>query len=107
MNVLISDHVARFGLNVKILDWMDFPGGRQYRQDEPFKDEILKGHRTPWILHMHYTKNIQEKIELLKESNIFWSIDDDKCNHDGIRKQQIHNGDGVDVISLECCKATI
>ena len=66
-SLLINEHVAFHGLNVKTLDWHEFPGGREYRKEKGFIQEIVSGERQPWTLHMHWTANRDDKIRFFQE----------------------------------------
>jgi len=76
MSLLLNEHSAFHGLNVKTLDWKDFPGGREFRTNKNYMKELSDGNRTPWIFHMHWTANLDDKIKFFRQSHM-WSTNSD------------------------------
>ena len=76
MSLLLNEHSAFHGLRVKTLDWKDFPGGREFRTNKKYMKELSDGTRSPWIFHMHWTANLDDKIKFFRQSHM-WSTNSD------------------------------
>ena len=77
---LLTNHASLFGLRVKVLsrDMEEFPGGWHYhRRNKDFMKKIVKDEITPYIFHMSWTKNKDNKVKFFKQMGQ-WYVDD-KC----------------------------
>lgn len=76
---LLSEHASLFGLRVKVLDknMEEFPGGYHYHQKTGkymrafFADQVH-----PYLFHMSWTKNKDNKLLFLKQSGM-WYVQDE------------------------------
>jgi len=94
---LLAEHHSLFNLRVKILPKDDFPGGKQYHSTDRYMenfilyqdDEIAK----PWMFHMSWTLNMDNKLKFMKQMGM-WYLNNDACENvnDGNRQN--------------CCSAT-
>jgi len=90
---IVHEHHARHGLQVKILDWKDFPGGKQYVQNKNFTNYIIDRKITPYIFHMHFTKNSTQKQERMRQSGMWFAKDECLGRNKSV----------VDTLSAGCC----
>jgi len=73
LGALLAEHSALFGLHVKTLDGASFPGGYHYHRDKGLMRDIAKGTKTPWLFHMSWTTNKDNKVLFFKQMGL-WHI---------------------------------
>ena len=63
---LLQEHASMYGLRVKILSRTedDFPGGHAFHRRKSFMQDIIAGAVQPYIMHMSWTKNKDNKIKV-------------------------------------------
>ena len=67
---VMSEHASLYGLRVKVLsrDEDDFPGGYHFHQKTgKYMRAFFKGEKNPYIFHMSWTKNKDNKLLFLKQ----------------------------------------
>jgi len=103
---LLAEANSLSGLRVKVLsrDEDDFPGGFHYhmRRDSYMKD-FVRGKKDPYIFHMSWTLNKDDKLKFLKQMGM-WYVSDE-CVHK--KAMDILSGTsaaGGDIVSA-CCSA--
>ncbi len=117
---LMTEHASLFGLKVKVLsrDMYEFPGGWHYhRIKKDFMKSILKEEITPYIFHMSWTKNKDNKIKFLQQMGQ-WNVRDiciaqtkkviieNSIEDGGSEIGANENGESEDVMLFEpCCLA--
>jgi hypothetical protein len=64
LNVLLSEHTSMYGLKVKVLErnTQEFPGGYSFHRKKEFMKDLLRGRIEPYIFHMSWTINKENKI---------------------------------------------
>lgn len=78
---LISEHASWRGLRVKVFGRDDpvlgqkFPGGFHYHQRKDFMKEFAEGKQEPYIFHMSWTKNKDNKHKFFQQMND-WYVQD-------------------------------
>lgn len=78
----MNEHVSRFGLRVKVFsrDSDDFPGGYQFHQvSGKYMRRLFAGEVHPYIFHMSWTLNKDNKLLFLRQLGEWWV--QDKCVH--------------------------
>ena len=106
---LLNEHSSYFGLRVKVLDrdshGINFPGGWHYHRKKDLMKKIMKEEVTPYIFHMSWTHNKDNKIKFFQQMGE-WYLND-KCINKS-KKYILKNTDGDDTdssVSLKnpCC----
>jgi len=98
---LLSEHVSLFGLKVKIFskDTDEFPGGFHFHQkSRKYMKRLVKGEVSPYIFHMSWTKNKDNKLLFLEQLGE-WYVNNDQCLH---KKPEELSATDNTLIS-ECC----
>lgn len=70
MTAVLAEHASLFGLRVKVFsrDGDEFPGGYHFhRRGGAFLREMYEGKRHPYLFHMSWTKNKDNKLLFLKQ----------------------------------------
>jgi len=70
MTAVLAEHASLFGLRVKVLsrDEDDFPGGYHFhRKNGEFLRDMFAGTRKPYIFHMSWTKNKDNKLLFMRQ----------------------------------------
>jgi len=100
-NTILDEHISLFGLRVKILPKYEgnFLGGQHFHEQKNFMKEILEGKKKPFIFHMSWTLNKQNKINFFQQLGE-WFLHDSCIQSMRLGVLPIKNG-----ISLmtECC----
>jgi hypothetical protein len=73
---ILNDHISRHAHTVQLLSLEDFPSGVVYHHRKAYFQEILHGSAKPYVFHMCWTKNKDDKIKYLKVSNL-WFLSDE------------------------------
>jgi len=79
---LMSEHVSLFGLKVKVFsrDEDEFPGGYHFHQTSgKYMKEFFKGNKNPYIFHMSWTLNKDNKLLFLQQMGE-WHVHE-QCVH--------------------------
>ena len=102
---LLTEHSSSRGLRVKVFQrdsdmGREFPGGYHYHNRKSFMKEILHGKRVPYIFHMSWTKNKENKHKFFQQMGE-WFVDE-KCVSKSVEEMELE--DGKDVPS-QCCSA--
>jgi hypothetical protein len=66
---LLQEHASMYGLRVKIFSRSedDFPGGHAFHRRRPFMLKILNGEVVPYIFHMSWTLNKNNKVKFFRQ----------------------------------------
>mmetsp|Transcript_27529 Transcript_27529/g.42323 ORF Transcript_27529/g.42323 Transcript_27529/m.42323 type:complete len:264 (-) Transcript_27529:46-837(-) len=73
LTALLSEHSSLFGLKVKTLPGEDFPGGFHYHRRMDMMHEIVEGRRFPWIFHMSWTTNKENKLKFFQQMGLWYT----------------------------------
>lgn len=106
---LMADHSSKYGTRVKVLDreMMEFPGGWHYhnRPKRSFMKAIMSGEVVPYIFHMSWTKNKDNKIKFYQQMGE-WYLADQCISH---TKEEIFQVAGISdegaTLFEPCCLA--
>jgi len=104
---VMNEHSSLFGLRVKVLsrDTDEFPGGWHYhKRNKDFMMKVVKEEINPFIFHMSWTKNKDNKIKFFQQMGQ-WYVADSCIAH---TKQEIVGNHALDVedhLSEPCCLA--
>lgn len=102
LTALLAEHSSLTGLTVKTLNTHDFPGGWSYhRRGNPTLREVVTNKHIPFIFHMSWTKNKDDKLKYLKQLGQ-WYVHE-KCEKGDIVDEVDSAGD--EFISKSCCAA--
>lgn len=78
---IMAEHASKFGLRVKVLgrEMEEFPGGWHYhsRAKKSYLKAIMSGEVVPYIFHMSWTKNKDNKINFFQQMGEWYLAD--KC----------------------------
>jgi hypothetical protein len=75
---LLAEHVSLYGLKVKILPKSedDFPGGYHFHQKSgKFMHDLFTGKVKPYVFHMSWTLNKDNKLLYLRQMGEWWLQD--------------------------------
>lgn len=66
---LLAEHSSLFGLRVKVHErnTEEFPGGFHYHRRKNFMKDIIQGKRHPYIFHMSWTENKDNKLKYFQQ----------------------------------------
>ncbi|CAB9500246.1 Nucleotide-diphospho-sugar transferase [Seminavis robusta] len=101
---VLSEHANLYGLRVKVLsrDEDDFPGGYHFHQKTgKYMKSYFKGHKKPYLMHMSWTKNKDNKLLFFKQLGE-WYLNEQCINR---KPDEIHIPKGDDFVST-CCSNT-
>lgn len=102
---IMTEHASLYNLRVKILDREedDFPGGWHYNspRKRPLMKSIAKGEITPYIFHMSWTANKDNKLRYFQQMGEWYTSD--SCLQKK-KSEIIGEKPGNDLISA-CCLA--
>lgn len=94
---LLAEHASLFGLRIKIFsrDGEDFPGGHAFNYRFSFMRDLFAGAVHPYIFHMSWTKNKDNKVKYLQQMGEWY-----------VRPTCVGTGPGQQHVSAEaCCSA--
>lgn len=76
---LLAEHTSLYGMKTKVLsrDSDEFPGGHAFHNKKIFMKDIFAGRITPYIFHMSWTLNKDNKLKFIKQMGE-WYVHD-KC----------------------------
>jgi len=77
LTAILTEHTSLFALKVKILHGEEFSGGHEYHMKNDFMKDVIAKRKTPWIFHMCWTKNTDNKVSFLKQMGMWHVLD--KC----------------------------
>lgn len=66
---LLQEHASMYGLQVKIFSRTedDFPGGHAFHRRSTFMKDVMAGTTVPYIFHMSWTLNKNNKIKFFRQ----------------------------------------
>lgn len=98
LTVVLNEFVSWRGLRVKILsrDNDEFPGGFHFHRRRDFMREMIDGKVNPYIFHMSWTDNKQNK------KNFFEQMGDFYVKKECVAKKTSEIGDDIE---MSCCSA--
>jgi hypothetical protein len=72
---LLDEHSSLTGLRVKTLSGVDFPGGYHYhrKKEIDFMKDIVTGKHVPFLMHMSWTTNKDNKLLFLKQMGLWYT----------------------------------
>lgn len=70
--VLLAEHGSLFGLRSKALPGENFPSGYHYLQKPDLMHEIVTGKRKPYLFHINWTENREEKLSFLQQMGLWF-----------------------------------
>jgi hypothetical protein len=103
---LMSEHVSLFGLRVKVFsrDEDEFPGGYQFHQvSGKYMKKFYKGEVDPYIFHMSWTKNKDNKLLFLQQMGE-WYVNE-KCIHKKTKEIDGFHPQAKESLVATCCSA--
>jgi hypothetical protein len=109
-SVLIR-HIAEashlFGLRVYVLDGEIFPSGQAYHENKPLIEKIQAKAFRPYVFHMCWTDNRENKVVYFKDVGLwFLPDDDDTClAGDSMLQYAMRAKKGQRILS-RCCQRT-
>jgi len=79
---LLSEHASMYGLQVKIWErnLEEFPGGYSFHRKRDFMKKLVQGKLRPYIFHMSWTLNKQNKLKYYEQMGE-WYLKDQCRNH--------------------------
>ena len=101
---LLAEHASLYGLRVKVLDGLEFPGGFHYHRKKDFMKSIVKKEVEPYVFHMSWTKNKDDKLLYMKQMGMWYT--NEKCVDK--ESKQIHVDDSdvkTPPLVSACCAA--
>jgi len=72
LTALLAEHSSLTGLKVKTLDGEDFPSGFHYHRKKELMKNIVEGKHQPYLFHMCWTKNKDNKILFMKQMGMWY-----------------------------------
>lgn len=107
MIAILSEHSSLLGLRVKVLDHELFPSGFVYHRKKGkgrfgnFMGDMFDGKHEPYVFHMSWTKNKENKIKFYQQLDE-WYLQD-KCMDTKLSDISLEPGGNSMVES--CCSA--
>ena len=101
--MLLTEHSSLYGLKVKtITSDEEFPGGATFHRQADIMRKIVSGKTTPYIFHMSWTKNKDNKVLFFEQMGT-WYLND-KCKDDGAL-DQLKKGKEIENYDFrsDCC----
>lgn len=100
---LLAEANSLTGLRVKVLnrDQDDFPGGWHYHMKKTFMKQFVSGKVDPYIFHMSWTLNKDDKLKFLQQVGM-WFVNDSCVDKDA---KQIGSTDSDGALTASCCSA--
>ncbi len=83
LTTLLTEYNSLYGLSVKVLNTVDFPGGKQYHHEKDYMMSWMTGEVDPVIFHMCWTANKVDKVLYLQQLGE-WYLKD-TCTDDVVR----------------------
>jgi hypothetical protein len=105
LTAVLSEHASWRGLKVKIFgrdaeDGNWFPGGFHFHRRQEFMKEVVTGKTTPYLFHMSWTKNKDNKRKFFQQMGN-WYVNDE-CSGKSVSEIV---GKGSQGVSEHCCSA--
>uniref|UniRef100_A0A6U6D339 Nucleotide-diphospho-sugar transferase domain-containing protein n=1 Tax=Odontella aurita TaxID=265563 RepID=A0A6U6D339_9STRA len=105
---LISEHASLFNLRPKIMNTRtstELPGGWHYHRDKNLMKQLVKGDIDPYIFHMSWTSNKDNKLKFLQQLGE-WHVSN-QCKVDASAPEVVSELTKPNKISLSdrCCLA--
>lgn len=102
----MNEHISLFNLRVKVISRQqdEFPGGYHYHRQRNFMKNVIQGkNKNPYIFHMSWTHNKENKLKYFQQMGE-WFLDE-KCV--GKTKSDIlgNENDGGLALVEKCCLA--
>jgi hypothetical protein len=83
MTSLINEFSTAYGLRVKVVRkglGNDLPGGTEFHNNKEFMKELITGKRKPFIFHMSWTENKENKKRYYEQLGEWYAMEDtDSC----------------------------
>jgi hypothetical protein len=103
---IISEHASWRGLRVKVFGRDDergqqFPGGFHYHQRKSFMQEFAEDKHSPFIFHMSWTKNKDNKKKFFQQMGD-WNVKEECIN---VKLAAIDGLDSTTDLAARCCAA--
>lgn len=76
----LSESYHHAKLSVYVLDRELFPSGQAYHENKPFIKKITEGLFRPYVFHMCWTSNREDKVKYFKEIG-YWYLPEDAENN--------------------------
>ena len=72
---LLDEHSSLTGLRVKTLAGLNFPGGYHFHRKKEigFMKDIVTGKHVPYLMHMSWTTNKDNKLLFLKQMGLWYA----------------------------------
>jgi hypothetical protein len=104
LGALLDEHSSLTGLRVKTLSAYDFPGGYHYhrKKEIPVMKEIINGDHVPYLFHMSWTTNRENKLVFLQQMGL-WYTNEECESGGGVKVAEEANGTGG--FDAACCSA--
>ena len=93
----LSEHNSLNGLSVKVLNRDDpqFPSGFHYHMRRDYMKEFVDGNKKPYVFHMCWTLNKQDKVAFMKQMGM-WYLKDECIDE---------KADTLGDVNSACCSA--
>jgi hypothetical protein len=106
---LLNEHASMYGMKVKVFsrDGDNFPGGHAFHRRKPFMKDVINGVVNPYIFHMSWTRNKNNKMLFMQQFGV-WFLND-KCaakSASDILGSDYPKGNETDVALVQPCCAT-
>lgn len=105
---LLDEHASLTGLRVKTLSGAEFPGGYHYhrKKEHTFLKDIAQGKIVPYLFHMSWTTNKENKLKFLKQYGL-WYLKDACERGGGVEAARALSGNdtGDRPLQSTCCSA--
>jgi hypothetical protein len=106
LSALLAEHASLYGLRVKTLDGEDLPGGYHFHKKKEFMHGLLNGTKNPWIFHMSWTKNKENKLLFMRQMGL-WHVKEQCLDHKALdhvsTNSSLSNIETANNIVSACC----
>lgn len=106
LGVLLAEHASLYNLRVKVLSGHDFAGGYQFHRDVQYMRDLLvsRTRAEPWIFHMSWTKNKDDKVRFLQQLGLWYLRDNIQLGLDSCSKKALVQCHYKDKPSVQPCR---
>jgi hypothetical protein len=102
----ISEAHHLFGLSVYVLDNQAFPSGQAYHENKPLIRKIQSRNYRPYVFHMCWTDNRENKVVYFKDVGLWYLPDEDNVclTGEGMMKYALSKRKKDKDILSRCCQ---
>ena len=99
-----------YGIKVNVLSSTDFPSGAMYHNNKSFIGRIKEYKDEPYVFHMCWTANREDKVKYLKDIGMWYLPTDGgarqrTCENPSLMREWVQGGSEKSSLLSHCCTA--